>query len=124
MVKALQKMSRQIDLLKQMGLGSFLAYRLAQRGAKVRITLAGETLTIRAGSGELTEVHEVPAEVTSYGTVLVDAAFFSRVIATMPGPTIRLEHGSGSLGLTSGASTFRLPTGALDDYPPAPRVDG
>lgn len=53
MVKVLQKMSRQIDLLKQMGLGSFLAYRLAQRGAKVRITLAGETLTIRKGTTDL-----------------------------------------------------------------------
>lgn len=53
MFKVVHKISRQIDLLRQMGLGSFVTYRLARRGSQVRITLTGQELTIRKGTTDL-----------------------------------------------------------------------
>lgn len=88
--------------------------------AGIRLTAAGESLTLQAFDYEISHTATLPCEVLTEGEVLVSAALTRQIVASLKGKQVELVVDGNRLAIAAGRSAYRVGTMRLADYPSLP----
>lgn len=90
--------------------------------AGMRLTAAGNTLTLAGFDYDTAHTAHVSAEVISDGEVLVSGRFLVQIVSAMKGADLDLVLDGQRLSIAAGGSTYRVGTMSLVDYPNLPEL--
>ncbi|QWW19577.1 DNA polymerase III subunit beta [Schaalia sp. 19OD2882] len=88
--------------------------------AGVRITAAGEELTLASFDYEVSANSRIPASVEEPGEVLVSGRLLADISKSLPNRPVTIELDGQKVNLTCGSSHFALAVMPLDEYPQLP----
>ncbi len=90
--------------------------------AGVLLTGSEDGLTISGFDYEVSAEVQVPAEISSPGTVLVSGRLLSDITRALPAKPVEVGVDGTRVSLTCGNARFSLPTMAVEDYPVLPAL--
>jgi DNA polymerase-3 subunit beta len=86
------------------------------------LTASDAGLTLSSFDYEVSGRVEVPADVSSEGTVLVSGRLLADIARALPPAPVQIESEGTRLVITCGRSSFTLPTLPVEDYPQLPAM--